>query len=47
MLDVRLALNGIGDSLVKLHLDESLQAVPLGEAGHEAFPMFKRSASDV
>ena len=33
MLDVRFALNGVGDALVKLHVDEALQAVALGEAG--------------
>ena len=47
MLDVRLALNGISDSLVKLHVDESLEPVPLGEAGHEAFPMFIGASTDV
>src|ERR1700733_12952941 len=47
MLDVRLALNGIGDSLVKLRVDESLEPVPLGESRHECFTMFIGASTDV
>jgi hypothetical protein len=47
MLDVRLALNGIGDSLVKLHVDESLEPVPLGESRRQPFTMFVGASTDV
>ena len=47
MLDVQLALNGVGDSLVKLHVDDSLEPVSLGEARHEAFTMFVGASTDI
>jgi hypothetical protein len=47
MLDVRLALNGVSDALVKLHVDESLEPVPLCESRHECFTMFIGAACDV
>ena len=47
MLDVGFALNRVGDSLVEFHIDESLQAVSLGEAGHETFPVFIGAPTDV
>ena len=37
MLDVRLALDGVGDALVEFHVDEPLQAVSLGESRYEPF----------
>ena len=47
MLDVRLALNGIGDSLVEFHVDEAFQAVSLGESRRQPFAMFVGAAADV
>jgi hypothetical protein len=47
MLDVGLALDRVGDSLVEFHVDESLQGVSLSEAGYAAFAMFMSAPSDV
>jgi hypothetical protein len=47
MLDVRLALNGVGDSLVKLHVDESLEAITLCEAGYDPLAVFIGASTDV
>ena len=47
MLDVFFALDRVGDALVKLHVDEALEAVALGEAGDEAFAVFVGAACDV
>jgi hypothetical protein len=47
MLDVRFALNGVGDALAKLHVDESLEPIPLGESRRQPFAMLVGASTDV
>ena len=40
MLHVRFPLDGVSDLLVALHIDETLQAIALGEARDKALAVF-------
>src|SRR5271156_949560 len=39
VLHIRFALDRVDDPLIELHVNETLEAVPLGEALYEAFPV--------